>query len=158
MAKQKVTQSEALSKLQRYCTYQDRCHQEVRYKLLSLGMRGEMLEEIMVALIQESFLNEERFARSFVRGKFRMNGWGRQKIAMGLRKKGVPGQIISQAMDEIDMDDYKTELLRLLSKKKASLPGDDSWTKQRKLFGFAISKGYESDLVSACIKELKSTT
>ena len=75
--KKYVSLDKALQKLQRYCAYQDRCHQEVRAKLLSLGVYGDEMEEIIVSLIEDKFLDEERFARSFARGKFRLKQWGR---------------------------------------------------------------------------------
>jgi regulatory protein len=157
MPGQKVTQSEALSKLQRYCSTQDRCHQEVRSKLLSLGLRGDMLEEVIIALIQDDFLNEERFARSFVRGKFRMNGWGRNKIIVGLRRKGVPQSIIDIALDELEDQDYKSELIQLLEKKRCTIRESDPWKLKQKLFAYAASRGYESGLISTCLRELSDS-
>ena len=71
-----------LSKIRKYCDYQERCHQEVRYQLIKLGARGDILEKIIGQLVEEGFLDEERFARAFARGKFRNNLWGRQKIRM----------------------------------------------------------------------------
>ena len=87
--KKYLSKEDALKKLQRYCAYQDRCHQEVRSKLLDLGIYGHDLEEVIVALIEDNFLNEERFARSFTRGKLRIKHWGRNKILQELKKKNI---------------------------------------------------------------------
>ncbi len=125
--------------------------------MLSLGLRGDMLEEVIIALIQDDFLNEERFARSFVRGKFRMNGWGRNKIIAGLRRKGVPQSIIEIALDELEDQDYKSELIELLVKKRRTIRESDPWKLKQKLFAYAASRGYESGLISACLRELNDS-
>ena len=88
-AKKYISPEDALAKLQRYCAYQDRCHQEVRTKLIDLGVFGDTLEEIITDLIKDNFLNEERFARSYARGKFRMRKWGRIKIRQELKLRKI---------------------------------------------------------------------
>ena len=94
-----VSKEEALAKIQRYCAYQDRCHQEVRTRLLDMGVYADWLEEIIVQLIEENFLNEERFARSFARGKFRIKQWGRNRIRQELKKRNISAYCIRMAME-----------------------------------------------------------
>ena len=110
-----------LTKLQKYCTYQDRCHQEVRHKLLSLKVYGDVLEQVISDLIQEDFLNEERFAKSFVRGKFRMKRWGKNKIRQRLLAKRVSEYCIKQGMKEIDDMEYLSTLHEIVQEEIARL-------------------------------------
>ena len=100
-----VSKEEALAKIQRYCAYQVRCHQEVRTRLLDMGVYADWLEEIIVQLIEENFLNEERFARSFARGKFRIKQWGRNRIRQELKKRNISAYCIRMAMEEIEEQD-----------------------------------------------------
>ncbi len=113
-----LTKEEALSKLQRYCAYQDRCHKEVRSKLLDLGVRGYDVEDVMASLIEENFLNEERYARSFVRGKFRMKQWGRRKIQQELKMKNISAYCLKKGFEEIEEEEYWQTLMGVLEKKK----------------------------------------
>ena len=95
-----VSKEEALAKMQRYCAYQERCHEEVRSKLLNMGVYSDWREEIIVQLIEENFLNEERFARSFARGKFRIKQWGRNRIRQELKKRKISDYCVRKAMEE----------------------------------------------------------
>ncbi|MDZ4679039.1 MAG: regulatory protein RecX [Saprospiraceae bacterium] len=139
--------AEALLKLQRFCAYQDRCHSEVRSKLLELGVYGDDLEEVMVALIEEDFLNEERFARSYARGKFRIKQWGRVRIRQELKRRQISEYCIKAAFSEIDETEYWDTLRKLLSKQQSMLRGGDNRTRRDKLFRHALQKGYESELI-----------
>ena len=112
-----LSKEEALKKLQRYCAYQDRCHQEVRNKLINLGVYGQVMEEVIVELIQENFLNEERFAKSFARGKFRIKTWGRNRIRRELKLRAVSDYCIRKGMEEIPDDDYLEALDAFLQRK-----------------------------------------
>ena len=134
----------ALAKLQRYCAYQERCHQEVRSKLLKLKIYGTDLEDIVAELIATGFLNEGRFAEAYVRGKFRNNHWGKVKIRRALGFKGVSAFDIDRALNLLDEQEYRDKLAHLLQKKSASLGDEDSWTKRQKLLRFASQKGYET--------------
>ncbi len=104
--KKYISQAEALQKLQRYCAYQDRCHSEVRSKLLDLGIYGDELEEIIAELITDNFLNEERFARSYARGKFNIKKWGRHRIKQELKRRQITDYCLRKAMEEIEETDY----------------------------------------------------
>lgn len=153
--KNKFTPQQALEKLQRYCAYQDRCHQEVRSKLLEMGLFGEALELIMAALIEEGFLNEERFARSFARGKFRIKEWGRQRIEAELRQRKISEYCIRKALEEIDEESYEETLKKVLMKKKAALKeAETELTMKNKLFRYALGRGFESQLIGKIIGQL----
>lgn len=148
-----LTYDEALKKLQHYCAYQDRCHSEVRTKLISIKVYGDELERIMTDLIEEDFLNEERFAQSYVRGKFRIKKWGRYKILKGLKFKRISAYCIKKGMQEIDEEEYCQTLEQLLIKR---LDNDATFEEVGKAAKFAITKGYESPLVWETIKAIKS--
>ncbi|MCO6476243.1 MAG: RecX family transcriptional regulator [Phaeodactylibacter sp.] len=149
-----VSKEEALAKMQRYCAYQERCHQEVRSKLLDMGVYGDWLEEIMVQLIEENFLNEERFARSFARGKFRIKQWGRNRIRQELKKRNISGYCIRKAMEEIEEKEYRAVLKALLSKKAGSLKEEDPYRRKNKLARYALSRGFEAELAWQAIDGL----
>ena len=148
-----ISKDEALAKLQRYCAYQDRCHQEVRSKLLDLGIRGHDLEEIMADLIIEKFLDEERYARSFVRGKYRIKKWGRTKIRQGLKQKNISAYCMKMGFSEIEEDVYYNNLVSILEKKAPLTKASNSYQRNAKLAKFAIQKGYEPYLVWEVVKD-----
>lgn len=148
MSKSFLTEKEkALRRLQKYCAYQDRCHQEVRTKLLELKIYGEDLEDIIVELIAENFLNEERFARSYARGKFRIKKWGRTRIQQELKKRNISAYCIKKAMEEIEEEDYLTILQELIEKKLQQSKETNPFQQKAKLAKHLINKGYESALV-----------
>ena len=149
-----LTPEEALSKMQRYCAYQDRCHQEVRSKLLELEVYGERLEQVMALLIEEGFLNEERFARSFARGKFRIKQWGRIRIRKELKGRQVSEYCIRKAMEEIEETDYLDTLRSMLQKKLEFESGSDVFKQKQKAARYALGRGFESTLVWAILEEL----
>src|SRR5215217_3350079 len=124
MQKKFLTKEEALQKLRQYCAYQERSHYEVQQKLYDLGIRKTEHDEIIATLIEEDYLNEERFAIQFVGGKFRMKDWGRKKIYYALKEKKVSEYSIKKAMKEIDEEAYQKTLATLTEKKYASLKGE----------------------------------
>lgn len=134
-------------KLQRYCAYQERCHQEVRSKLLNMGVYGQDLESVMAELIADNFLNEERFARSFARGKFRMKQWGRQRIVRELKNRSVSEYCIRQALREIPDEDYRVSLEELLQKKLRTIRESDPFKRRGKVAAYAVRRGFEPELV-----------
>ena len=152
--KKYISKEDGLAKLQRYCAYQDRCHQEVRTKLLDLGIYGDDLEEIMADLISENFLNEERYARSFARGKFRMKKWGRNRIRQELKMRKISGYCLRKAMTEIEEEDYLKTLKEVLKKKDRLLKEKDNYKRKNKLAVYGVSRGFESKLVWGVIKEM----
>ncbi len=150
--KKYLTYEDALQKLQHYCAYQDRCHSEVRTKLLDLGIYGEELERVITDLIADDFLNEQRFAESYARGKFRMKKWGRHKITQHLKMKKISAYCIKKGLQEIDEEEYLETLSSLLDKR---LDGNFGFEEVGKAAKFVISKGYESNLVWETVKTLR---
>ncbi len=154
MSKKKLTLEQALQKMQKYCAYQDRSHREVSDKLQEMGIWGDEAGQVIVNLIEEKFLDEERFARSFVRGKFRIKQWGRLKIEMELKQKGVSDYCLKAGMSEIMDDVYRDTLKSILEKKRITLDTTDFYTQKVKLAQYAFSRGYESEMVWEVVNEL----
>ncbi len=139
---------DALLKLQAYCSYQDRCHSEVRTKLISLNIYGDDLEKIIYELIADKYLDEERFARSYARGKFRIKNWGRYKIQQALKQKQVSAYCIKKAMTEIEEEDYITTLYNIIAKKTNMSSFEKiSYKEKQKIIKWAMGKGYEFPLI-----------
>ncbi len=149
-----ITKEEALSKLQYYCSYQDRCHEEVRSKLIELDVYGHDLEDIMTDLIQENYLDEERYARSYVRGKFRIKRWGKNKIIQNLKFRKISAYCIRKGMTEIDDDEYYQVLKDTLSRYRASKKFINQWDLRSKLYKHALSRGFESSLINMALEDL----
>lgn len=149
-----MTVQEAKIKLYRYCAYQERCHQEVEEKLRELGVRGDTADEVIHHLISEGFLNEERFAKNFASGKFRLKHWGRLKIVRELEQRNVSSHCIRAGLREIEGDAYTTTLGELLKKKAENTEAENVFTLRDKVSRFAIQKGFEPELVWALLKKL----
>ncbi|MGN6166106.1 MAG: regulatory protein RecX [Flavisolibacter sp.] len=154
MQKKFLTKEEALQKLRQYCAYQERSHYEVQQKLYDLGIRKAEHDEIISTLIEEDYLNEERFAMQFVGGKFRMKDWGRKKIYYALKEKKVSEYNIKKAMKQIDEDAY-AEVLRELAEKKYELLKNEQWlVRKKKTIDYLLQKGYEYELVTAAVNSI----
>lgn len=138
---------QAKVKAAKYCAYQERTQQEVRDKLYQYGLYSDAVEEVLVELITDGFINEERYAQAFCRGKFNQNKWGRVKIEMTLRQKGLSNYCIKSGLKEISEEDYLQQLQTLLDKKWATLEGDDDYNRKNKTVRYLIGKGYEPDLI-----------
>lgn len=143
----RLTPDEARVKAERYCVYQDRCHREVRRKLYDLGLYGGDIDQVMARLIEDKFLDEERFARSYARGKFRMKRWGRVRIQRELRARQISKYCINAAMSELEEFDYEGALEALLRKRAEKL-GEDvhPYARRQNLIQHALRKGYETDV------------
>ena len=145
----------AREKIQSYCAYQERCHMEVSMKLKSWGLIQEAIDLLIIELVQFNFLNEERYARSFARGKFRIKKWGKLKIRMALKKRDVYFKYIDLAMLEIDDKTYLITLKELLQKKNDILKETNSYKRKMKLIRYLVNRGYEYDLIHDALVELK---
>ncbi len=154
-SKQSFTPDQALQKIKQFCAYQERCHREVTEKLYSFGLYKKAVEIILSNLIEENFLNEERFAIAFAGGKFRMKQWGRVKIKYELKQKGVGSYCINLALKEIDEETYLTTLKTLATKKWESLKGEQYLNRQAKTTTYLLQKGFELHLISAVIDEIR---
>lgn len=148
------TLNEALQKLMHFCAYRDRSQKEVEDKLNDMNMIPDAKENIIIRLMQEDFLNEERFARSFVRGKFRIKKWGRIKITQELKKRGISSPIIKLGLSEIEESNYIKTLYELAKKKLRLIKEPNSFKKKKKLADHLLRKGYESSLVFDCVNEI----
>ena len=138
---------DVLRKAAQFCAYQERTQQEVRDRLKEWSVWGDDAEEVIAELIQQNYLNEERFAKAFAGGKFRVKGWGRRKIKQHLQQRGITGYNFEQAMKEIAPVDYRATLTELLDKKRRTLRDDSPLVIKQKLVRYALSKGYETDLI-----------
>lgn len=153
--KNRLTKEQALEKIRHYCSYQERCHSEVKSKLYSYGLRKNEVDEIISQLIENNYLNEERFAIQFAGGKFRMKHWGRKKIQYELQQKGVNNFIINIALKEIDDENYLKTLQKLAVVKWNALSGENNITRQSKTTAYLLQKGYEQSLIREVIGLIK---
>ena len=156
MLKRSFTKEQVYQKLKHYCAYQDRCHAEVKTKAYSFGMKKTDVEELTSKLIEEGCLNEERYARSFAGGKFRMKQWGKVKIKAELKQRRISEFCINAALAEIDHTKYREVLSKLAVKRWNSVkgPGTNLFVKMSKTRDYLLQKGYEANLVAIEIKEL----
>lgn len=147
-----ITIEQARQKALRYCAYQERCHQEVKNKLYELGLKSSDADELLTYLITEGFLNEERYARLFAGGKFRIKKWGRVKIIHALESKGLSKNCIRLGLKEIDEDDYRQTLKKLITEKLSVNTEENSFAARDKISKSLIQKGYEPELVWKFLK------
>ena len=143
----------ALVKAESYCAYQERSQQEVRNKLYDWGLWKDDVENIISELIQNNFLNEERFANAYVSGKFNIKKWGKIKIKQGLKLKKVPDKMIMKALNTIDYDEYLKVILAAAEKKAAVLTEKDKYKRKYKLMAYLLGKGFESNLISEVLND-----
>lgn len=142
-----LTELQAQKKAEHYCAYQERSQQEVRNKLYDWGLYPTEVENIIAELISENYINEERFAKAFVSGKFKMNAWGKIKIEQALKMKGISGILLKEALNSIEMEEYLTCLNSVLEKKARSLREKDPYKRKMMLANYAYGRGYESNLI-----------
>lgn len=148
MIKESLTVDEVREKLTRYCVYQDRCQWEVERKLNEFNLISEAKDQIIVYLIQNDFLNEERFTKSFVRGKFSQKKWGVNKISLELKKRNIPPNLIKIGLEEIEYEDYLKVIKDLYNTKKNLLKSEkNSLKKKAKIRNFLLQKGFENELI-----------
>lgn len=147
------TVTEAIGKLKKYCAYQERSQLEVRQKLRQHGISGEEVEFVITELIAENYLNEERFARAFVRGKFNIKRWGRKKIIAGLRQKGVSEACIRMGLTEIPESKYhdvvKAEIAKILD-------GTEGPQETQRAVRKLMARGFETNIILKYVKGLES--
>lgn len=152
---QHFTPQQALPKAKTYCAYQERCHSEVKDKLFGFGLNTLEVDEITSKLIEENYLNEERFALLFAGGHFRTKQWGRVKIKYELKKKQVSEYCIKKALAAIDPADYSKTLYRLAEKKLLTLKGEKNiFIRKKKLQDHLMQKGFENDLIKEIVNTL----
>lgn len=154
--KNRYTPQQALAKAKHFCAWQERCHQEVKDKLYSFGLHATEVDRILATLIEENYLNEERFAIQYVGGKFRMKKWGRIKILTGLKTKRISPYIIKIAMKEIDEGQYNKVLVELVRDKWDRLKREQYLNRQAKTMNYLLQKGFESQLISEALKKVRA--
>ncbi|MDZ7613346.1 MAG: regulatory protein RecX [Flavobacteriaceae bacterium] len=159
MTEKKLTYTleEATRLLEGYCVYQDRCHVEVEKKLKSMHMIPAAIQKITLHLLENNFLNEERFAKSFTRGKHKIKKWGRRRIENELIGKEISLYNIRTGLQEIGEEEYRQNLEKLAEKKLNELGGKVSSENMKKLFTYLVQKGYETDLVYGAIGNLPTS-
>lgn len=152
--KKRFSSTEALAKIQRYCAYQERSHKEVKTKLYDYGLYSTQVDEIVSQLITDGFLNEERFAKAYAGGKFRMKKWGKLKIKNELEFLGLTKNCIQRGLKEIEATDYSKTLKALIKKKSGQSKEENLFKKRDKVARFVIGKGYEPDMVWEYVRDL----
>ena len=133
--------------LARFCTYQERCIQEVLQKMKVIGVFEEDQPKILEQLIQEGFIDEQRYASAYVRGKLNINQWGKIKIKAMLSQKGIPSSIIQAALSEIDMEEYHLLIEKLAKKHSPKIKAKNDYERKQKLLYFLQSRGFEADIL-----------
>ncbi len=148
------TLKEALSKMETYCAYQERCHKEVFEKLKEMGMIPQVIDHIMVHLVENNYLNEERFSKSFARGKFRIKKWGKLRIIRELALRDISKYNIETALKEIDEQEYLTAFNELAEKQYKKLLQANRLNTRRKFISYLVYRGWESHLIYDKINQL----
>jgi len=155
LATEKLTPQQALPKAKHYCAYQERCHSEVKEKLYGFGLYKNDVEEILSKLIEENYLNEERFAIHYAGGKFRMKKWGRIKIKYELKKKQVSEYCIKKALASIDEYEYQNVFEKHVEEKLKTLSREKNiFIKKRKLQDHLLQKGFETDMIRLAVNKI----
>ncbi|WP_104735247.1 regulatory protein RecX [Hanstruepera ponticola] len=148
------TLEEAKRTLENYCVYQERCHKEVREKLVKMRMIPEAIDIVVVHLLEHGFLNETRFAKAFTSGKFRVKKWGRKRIEMELKKRDISTYNIREAFKDISDSDYLNTFQELAQKKADTITETNVWKKRKKLADYLLYRGWESHLVYEATNQL----
>lgn len=150
------TPEQAFMKLKHYCGYQERCHAEVKEKAYKLGLRKAIVEQLIAQLIQEDYLNEERYAKLFVGGYFRQKKWGINKIKYALKQKKLSEYAIKIGLKEIDQVEYQKNAEKLVRTKWNLLKNEQYLYRESKTLAYLLQKGYEPALIQALIKQIKA--
>jgi len=155
MAKQAnkpLTPDQVLDKMAKYCAYQERCVKDVRDKLKAFEISEEEKAKIIDYLLDNRFVNDERYAKAFVRGKVNQSGWGVNKIRFHLIQKGIDKNIIDEALGQTDEEAYRQRLIEILETKSKTVKASNDFEKKRKLAAYAMQKGFEGSLVWEVLK------
>lgn len=147
--------SQLIHKLEQYCAYQERCHADVHTKLRSLTNDSSEIDDVIVHLIEHNYLNEERFARAFARGKNRIKHWGKSRIVAELKQRKISATIIKLALTELDENEYDASFLAIAEKKWESLNEPNIMKKRKKFCDFLLRKGYDSEQVYVVMREIE---
>lgn len=149
-----LTPEQVLDKMAKYCAYQERCVKDVRDKLKTFDIPEEEKTKILDYLLDNRFVNDERFVKSFVRGKVNQNGWGMNKIRFHLIQKNIDKELIDETLGQTNEEDYRQRLIDILKTKSKTIKADSDFEKKRKLAAYAMQKGFEGNLVWEVLKDL----
>ena len=149
-----LTPDQVLDKMAKYCAYQERCVKDVKDKLKTFDIPQEEKSKILDYLLDNRFVNDERFANSFVRGKVNQSGWGVNKIRFHLMQKGIAKELIDEALGRTDEEVYRQRLIDILKTKSKTIKADSDFEKKRKLAAYAMQKGFEGNLIWEVLKDL----
>ena len=147
-----MTEQEAFTKIQKLCSQQEKCIQDVKLKLTSWKIEPGAADKIIKLLIEQKFIDETRYAKSFVNDKFRFNKWGKAKIAYNLRQKKIDKTLIDKTLETIDAEDYIATITELLQKKRKTIRDSDLLTIRHKLVKFAYSKGFDYEAILQAVQ------
>jgi regulatory protein len=148
-----LTPDQVLDKMAKYCAYQERSVKDVKDKLKTFDISQEDREKILDYLLDNRFVDDERFAKSFVRGKINQSGWGLNKIRFHLIQKGIDKETIDEALKQTDEEVYRQRLIDILKTKSKTVKAENDFEKKRKLAAYAMQKGFEASLVWEVLKE-----
>jgi len=154
MAKKVFTVDEIKRKLEQYCVYQDRCHKEVEQKMKTFQLIPEARELILLSLMKDNFLNEERFSKSFARGKFRIKNWGKQRIIRELKFRDISSYNIKTALKEIEEKEYLATIYRITENRNEVISEANIYKRKKKLVDFLMRKGFENNLIYKVVNEV----
>ncbi|MCI2229263.1 RecX family transcriptional regulator [Polaribacter sp. MSW13] len=152
--KKSFTVDEIKRKLEQYCVYQDRCHKEVEQKMREYNLIPEAKELILLSLMKDNFLNEERFAKSFARGKFRIKSWGKQRIVRELKFRDISTYNIKTALKEIDEKEYISTIYRISENRNEVISEPNIYKRKKKLIDFLMRKGFENGLIFKTVNDI----
>ena len=147
-----LTPDQVLDKMAKYCAYQERCVKDVKDKLKSYDIPQKSKDEILDYLLDNRFVDNERFAKAFVRGKVNQSGWGVNKIRFHLMQKGIDKELIDEALSQTDEEAYRQRLIDILKTKSKTVKAASDFEKKRKLAAYAMQKGFEGALVWEVLK------
>ncbi len=154
--KKYFTVDEIKRKLEHYCAYQDRCHKEVEQKMWEFNLIPEAKELILLSLMKDNYLNEERFCKSYARGKFRIKNWGKQRIVRELKFRDISAYNIKTALKEIDETEYLKTIYRITENRNEVISEPNIFKRKKKLIDFLMRKGFENDLIFKTINDVLS--
>ena len=155
MERKNIGTEKALQKIKHFCSYQERSHQEVKEKLYSFGLYKEDVEALISQMIEENYLNEERFAVAFAGGRFRIKKWGKIKIRYELKQKRISDYCIKKGLASINDEEYLITLEKLFKEKRSSLRTEKNiFIKKQKIRSFLMQRGFEPQLISELIQQM----
>lgn len=152
--KKSFTVEQIKHKIENYCVYQDRCHKEVEQKMAEYNLIPEAKELILLSLMKDNFLNEERFSKSFARGKFRIKNWGKQRIVRELKFRDISAYNIKTALKEIEEEEYIKTIYRITENRNNVTSETNTYKRKKKLIDFLMRKGFENELIFKTVNEV----